>query len=47
MKIPELLIGSAISILKESFSTHPFNPFKINLLSSAKNCKIATLFVYN
>lgn len=47
MNIPKLLLSPAVSILRESFSSHPFSPFLIDLRKSAKSCSIPTLFVYN
>lgn len=45
--IPDVLVAPAVSVLKESFSTHRFNPFRIDLLPLAHRSTLPTLFVYN
>lgn len=47
MGIPELLVGPALSLLKDSFASHQYNPFRLNLLPMAEKCRTPTLFLYN
>jgi pimeloyl-ACP methyl ester carboxylesterase len=47
MGVPELLVAPALAVLRQTFSGHAYDPFRIDLLALADRCSTPTLFVYN